>query len=392
MAFLKKIRAQLAGFEEKYPGAILLALVIALLAISDIFFKTSINEMRYIWYRLYEAGGKDLFYLFGGNTELDPDAYYDPPTWILSIKHQLASVLAMYAVSSSRTLKRMLYAVTWFALVQPMGIIKYAIALKLSLANPDNLFAISEQPFHLVLWLVPFVYGMRKNKLPLQSLWKPGAKHPLGAYSLVLTRILAILTVVSTFRVIDLVITNSIFQGDRISLWQSGDQLFNIILRWPVLHGANIVLQQFMYNTTVQDHVITDGLTSILIGVPCLGKGVLFVFSVIIVLTNTTWQHKAWCIFSGLVVLIMFNIARMSLLFTYVYEFGSASYNYQTWHDIYSGIIYLAIVGLWIICTSGKIEPDPFSNNTPPSQSSHQKTDRKFRSQRSGTVSATSPR
>jgi len=354
MDFLRRIRDHIRHFESRYPGAIFLALVIALLAVGDLFFKATINDYRYIWYRLYESGGKALFHFFGGSREIDIDQFYDSRTWILSIKHQVASVLAMYALSSRITWKRGFYAVSWFVIIQLVGIIKYAVAIKLSLTNPDNLFAQSEQTFHLVLWLVPFITGMRTNNLPLRITWKQGATHPQGKYCLLITRIFAILILMSSFRIIDHIVTHTFFGESFLSLWEAGSYLSNEILRWPVIHGANIVLQQFMYETYVAHHSVTDGLTNIYLGAPCLGKGVLVVFSVIILLTNTVWQHKLWCIISGLAVLILFNIARMSLLFAYVFEFGSSSYNYGTWHDIYSSIIYLAIVGLWILCTSNK--------------------------------------
>ncbi len=358
MGAIINILQHIRKFEAKYPGAIFMAVIIATLGFSDLFFKAAINDYRYIWYRLYESGGKALFHLFGGGNEVDIDAYYNPPTWILSIKHQLASILAMYALSSPVTWKRILNALYWVAIIQLLGMIKYAVAITVAMANPESLFLHSEQPFHLLLWLVPLIISLNNNHLKLSITWQQDASHPLGSYSLLLTRILTILTVVSAFRIIDQSVTSALFGHERLSLWEAGAHISNVILRWPVLQGANIVLKQFLYNTIIDEQTVTNGFTSIYLGVPCLGKGVLVVFSVIIILTETTLKHKVICIFSGLAVLIMFNIARMSLLFAFVYEYGSASYNYQTWHDIYSGIIYVAIVVLWMICTAGQSEKE----------------------------------
>jgi hypothetical protein len=199
MDIVRRTYKQISDLEHRNPGFIILLLLVLILFVLDIFSKQTISDLRYMWLRLYEVGGRGLFQLFGIGSPGSTDAIYDPDTRILSVKYQLISVLAIYVLASGRSSTRLIFAVSWLISLQILAILKYTLVLLFLSGNPDHTLLLSEESLHFIQSFIPFVLGWKRLGTIGITRKPEGSRKAPSYYELQILRVMLLLLTCSDY-------------------------------------------------------------------------------------------------------------------------------------------------------------------------------------------------
>jgi exosortase/archaeosortase family protein len=89
------------------------------------------------------------------------------------------------------------------------------------------------------------------------------------------------------------------------------------------------------------------GSYGVIIGNPCVGFGLTYGFSALIISYPGPWKKKLWFIPAGAAFISAINIARVVSLITSSYKIGSFVEMEQ--HDLFNNLIYIVIFLLWVV-------------------------------------------
>ena len=81
---------------------------------------------------------------------------------------------------------------------------------------------------------------------------------------------------------------------------------------------------------------------------PCLGIGVMLVYSSFIYLTGKKVLRKLICITSGIIVINVMNVARFVVIYAYLVN-THKPISGMVMHDIFNGIVYITVFLIWVI-------------------------------------------
>lgn len=124
---------------------------------------------------------------------------------------------------------------------------------------------------------------------------------------------------------------------------------FYDLIRYNIVHTTSwfVQLSTGVKSTPVYDTIYFDGVGPFIITIECLAIKLLCVFAIfIIAFPGARWIYKLWYIPAGILIIHFVNIIRMIVLsYTIIY---TDYFNFM--HSfVFRVIIYLTIIGLWLI-------------------------------------------
>lgn len=338
----------LRPLERKIPGISLPLMVVVLLYFFQLLFKSVYIELRQEWLGLIDyfanSIGEGLGLALGTGTSYVPDKFF------LCIRYQVASVVAVYLLTSNVLTRRLACAALWFLAIQLAQVLRLFCLLSYPALVPGGPDGAHQLVFQIVLLMAPIVMAVFHKKLSPADLFHiaetPQDKH----YTI---RVIWIMLGLTLMRVswemlapIATRIDRLLTAGYETPVMQWSQWTNNILTRIILLLTGAIV-KLYGYQVQIVGIDISDGISSVGLGEPCIGKGVMLVYVVVVLLSKGPVWRKLGFIGIGVVSLLLLNAIRLSLLFAFVEEFGAARYNYDRWHSIYSSFIYLCVISFW---------------------------------------------
>jgi exosortase/archaeosortase family protein len=120
--------------------------------------------------------------------------------------------------------------------------------------------------------------------------------------------------------------------------------------------GSEIILQLQGYDTVSgYNSLAIVGSYGVIIGNPCVGFGLIYGFSALIISYPAPWKNKLWFIPAGATFISLVNIARVVVLMTSSYKIGGLVKMEQ--HDLFNNIIYIVIFLLWVVWVKFIVSP-----------------------------------
>jgi exosortase/archaeosortase family protein len=122
---------------------------------------------------------------------------------------------------------------------------------------------------------------------------------------------------------------------------------YHILLK--VIHGGSELVLHLLGYETVSGYnsLAIVGTYGVIIGNPCVGFGLTFGFSALIISYPGPWKRKLWFIPAGAAFIALVNIIRVVALMTSSYKLGGLVKMEQ--HDLFNNLIYIVIFLLWVI-------------------------------------------
>lgn len=129
-----------------------------------------------------------------------------------------------------------------------------------------------------------------------------------------------------------------------IELWAF---CYHIFLQ--IVHGGSELVLNLMGYETISGYnsLAIVGSYGVIIGNPCVGFGLTYGFSALIISYPGPWKKKLWFIPAGAAFISVINIARVVSLITSSYKIGSFVEMEQ--HDLFNNLIYIVIFLLWVV-------------------------------------------
>lgn len=129
-----------------------------------------------------------------------------------------------------------------------------------------------------------------------------------------------------------------------IKLWAF---CYHIFLQ--IVHGGSELVLNLMGYETISGYnsLAIVGSYGVIIGNPCVGFGLTYGFSALIISYPGPWKKKLWFIPAGAAFISAINIARVVSLITSSYKIGSFVEMEQ--HDLFNNMIYIVIFLLWVV-------------------------------------------
>ncbi len=129
-----------------------------------------------------------------------------------------------------------------------------------------------------------------------------------------------------------------------IELWAF---CYHIFLQ--IVHGGSELALNLMGYETISGYnsLAIVGSYGVIIGNPCVGFGLTYGFSALIISYPGPWKKKLWFIPAGAAFISAINIARVVSLITSSYKIGSFVEMEQ--HDLFNNLIYIVIFLLWVV-------------------------------------------
>jgi exosortase/archaeosortase family protein len=128
--------------------------------------------------------------------------------------------------------------------------------------------------------------------------------------------------------------------------------LFNLnyTLTYGIMKVSSLLLKFGGFLSYI-DHssLVGKNLISIHLGYPCIGINLMFVFAAFIVFMNGRLINKIWFVCSGIVLIYLMNILRVTFLFIYLVKSGKNDALFVDVHDIYSYTVYFVIFLMWVL-------------------------------------------
>lgn len=140
-----------------------------------------------------------------------------------------------------------------------------------------------------------------------------------------------------------------VYVFSRFSSNVHGMSNIDVFLSEIILYPAKALLEIFGYEPHVKIRDIKGDGAWIFIGIPCLGKRIMLVFTLFMIIFNGVFINKIILIALGLTVIIIMNIFRIAFLYVYLDKTGSIYLNGFNLHDLYNYLIYAAVITMWII-------------------------------------------
>lgn len=94
-------------------------------------------------------------------------------------------------------------------------------------------------------------------------------------------------------------------------------------------------------------HVGIDGFARVKVIEGCNGLSVMILFLAFILGFPGSWKQKAWFVPAGMLVIHVFNIARVAILGWAVYTYGEAGY--PIYKEMFTASIYVLVLALWYV-------------------------------------------
>ncbi len=115
-----------------------------------------------------------------------------------------------------------------------------------------------------------------------------------------------------------------------------------------VIHGSDLCLQLLGYETVSgYNSLAIVGSYGVIIGNPCVGFGLTYGFSALIISYPGPLKKKLWFIPVGAAFISLINISRVVALTSSSYQLGE--YIEMEQHDLFNNIIYIIIFLLWVV-------------------------------------------
>ncbi len=123
----------------------------------------------------------------------------------------------------------------------------------------------------------------------------------------------------------------------------------NLFITNLIIYPAKAFLELLGYSPEIYNRDIKGDNAWIFIGIPCLGKRIMLVFSVFILIFKGNFFNKIIYVFAGLWVIILLNALRISFLYMYLDKHGSIYYRNYNLHEVYNYVVYAAVVAMWFV-------------------------------------------
>lgn len=94
-------------------------------------------------------------------------------------------------------------------------------------------------------------------------------------------------------------------------------------------------------------HVGIDGFARVKVIEGCNGLSVMILFLAFILGFPGSWKQKVWFIPAGLLVIHLFNIARVAILCWAVYSYGETGY--PIYKEMFTASIYVLVLAMWYL-------------------------------------------
>lgn len=322
--------------------------VIVLLYFFQLLFRNTYIDLRTGWLDL--LCGIANYLLHTWNRWDGHIVSYSPDKFFLSIRYQIVSVGAVYLLGSTVLAWQLAYAGLWFMTIQLIQVLR----LMFMSGNPTLVENVPDSAnqlvFQVFLLIAPVVIPIIQKKAIIKELFSLSQKPLVRQHQMQIMRLMLGLALLRAGWVLleelvagfDGVFTTR--TESFISPWgRWADSLLTDIIL--VITGSIVTL--YGYHVQIIGIEITDGISSVGLGEPCIGKGILMVYIIVLLLSRGPVWRKLAFLGIGVVSLLLLNAIRLSLLFAFVEEFGAASYDYDQWHSIYSGFIYLCVICFW---------------------------------------------
>lgn len=131
------------------------------------------------------------------------------------------------------------------------------------------------------------------------------------------------------------------------SFFPTLDQFIKNSLASFLLHISQKILLFLDFDVFIAGRKISNGLTWVGIGDPCIGINISIVFAAFILTTRTHFWAKTLYAIGGILFIFLLNAIRITLLFAYIKEAGSNTEVVHKHHDMYNFAIYLIVIVLW---------------------------------------------
>lgn len=114
-----------------------------------------------------------------------------------------------------------------------------------------------------------------------------------------------------------------------------------------LLISTKTVLNMLGYTSTIYHHRLGSMTGGFRLEKPCLGIGLMLVFSTFIFLTGSQFYKNLLFTLAGLMVINLLNILRLVFLYIYIAHIHHRMTSMAI-HDIYNVIIYLFVFLMWL--------------------------------------------
>lgn len=94
-------------------------------------------------------------------------------------------------------------------------------------------------------------------------------------------------------------------------------------------------------------HVGIDNFARVKVIEGCNGLSVMILFVAFLLAFPGSWKQKIWFIPAGVLVIHLFNIARVAILCWAVYSYGETGY--PIYKEMFTASIYLLVLGMWYL-------------------------------------------